>query len=501
METNRSPQHAKIMGLSDQSKSGNAETAPTLRRSETIEKGPMISTAFPPVGIDESPGADLLSVPIGAFYDKIPEQLLTSKKHDPARLIYIASEDVVSDEETKEATILLSILSLSCPEIFAHPIESADDIAITFSVGRPKTQPIEDGPDADAALQENAQPAGASATSESEIGKAASVEAGSAKSDTAAGSDKIRVKLAPILANLPPEIELFPAPILKDPETEIDLPLDLVKAQLKNGRVALAGTAFCAALPEDLRHLFGTLEPTAEIPIPLREVFRELSSDTIKLREDYEVGYSLEPIRTPFTVHAEEDAIRYGPGPGYSAKAPGDSGGKSAPETDAMMRGVASVGQQTNPMESGTPKIAAPPIPEVNFPATFDSPALQALFMTDEVLDLPKTMQKISELPGLRACLLTTTKGTKLWGESVDPIGAPALSSAFPGLLQQVASTLGETRSLQGMTLYFDRDPLSIILSNELCLVVMHDSRPFRPGVMEKILAVMQELDKISHTK
>jgi hypothetical protein len=130
------------MGLSDQSKSGNAETAPTLRRLETIEKAPMISTAFPPVGIDESPGADLLSVPIGEFYDKIPEQLLTSKKHDPARLIYIASEEVVSDEETKEATILLSILSLSCPEIFAHPVESADDIAITFSVGRPKTQPI-----------------------------------------------------------------------------------------------------------------------------------------------------------------------------------------------------------------------------------------------------------------------------------------------------------------------------------------------------------------------
>jgi hypothetical protein len=29
----------------------------------------------------------------------------------------------------------------------------------------------------------------------------------------------------------------------------------------------------------------------------------------------------------------------------------------------------------------------------------------------------------------------------------------------------------------------------------------MHDSRPFRPGVREKILAVIQELDKISHTK
>jgi hypothetical protein len=501
VEANRGPRHAKIMGLSDLLKTGSAETAPTLQRSETIEKAPMISTAFPPVGIDESPGAELLSIPIGAFYDKIPEQLLTSKKPDPARLIYIATEDVVSDEETKEATVLLSILSLSCPEIFAQPVESADDIAITFPIGRLKNEPIEDGLRANAALQENAQPPGTSAASEGEIGNAAGAEASSAKSDTAAASDKIRVKLAPILANLPPEIELFPAPILKDPETEIDIPVDLVKSQLKNGRVAMPVTAFCAALPEDLRHLFGTIEPTAEIPIPLREVFRELSSDTIKLREDYEVGYSLEPIRTPFTVHVEEDAIRCGPRPGFSAKAPGDSGGTSAPETDVTMRGVACVGQQTNQIEAGTAKMGAPPITEANFPTTFDSPELQALFMTDEVLDLPKTMQKISELPGLRACLLTTTKGTRLWGESVDPIGQPALSSAFPRLLQQVTSTLGETRSLQGMTLYFDRDPLSIILSSELCLFVMHDNRPFRPGVREKILAVIQELDKISHTK
>jgi len=466
------------MGLSDLSKSAGTEAAPTLQRSETIEQAPMISTTLAPVGTEEPPAAKLLSIPIGAFYDKIPEELLTSKKTNPGRLIYISSEDVVSDEETKEATILLSILSLSCPEIFAHPVENADDIAITFPIGPPKSEPIEDALPADA-LKGNA-----------------GAEAGSTKSDAAAANDRIRVKLAPILANLPPEFELFPAPILKDPEMEIDLPLDLVKSQLKNGRIAIAGTAFCAALPEDLRHIFGAIEPTAEIPLPLREIFRRLSSDTIKLREDYEIGYSLEPIRTPFTVHAEEDALRYRPSPRPSAKAPGVSGSKSAPEAGATRRGVASAGQRAEKAE-----IDAPPITEADFPATFDSPTLEALFMTDEALDLPKTMQKVSKLPGLRACLLTTTTGTKLWGESVDPMGEPALSSAFPRLFQQVTSTLGETRSLQGITLYFDRDSLSIILFNELCLVVMHDSRPFRPGVREKIFAIMQELDKISRTK
>src|SRR5262245_2965209 len=106
---------------------------------------PMICTALPLSGADESPGARLLSIPIGTFYDQIPERLLTSKKPDPARLICIASEDLVLDEETREVTILLSILSLSCPEIFAHPVESADDIAITFPIGRPRDEPAQHG--------------------------------------------------------------------------------------------------------------------------------------------------------------------------------------------------------------------------------------------------------------------------------------------------------------------------------------------------------------------
>src|SRR5262249_17663450 len=112
-------------------------------RSDSLT--PMIPTALPFSGTDDSPGAKLLSIPIGAFYHKIPEQLLTSKKPDPARLICIATEDLVLDEETREATILLSILSLSCPEIFAHPVESADDIAITFPISQPKDEPAERG--------------------------------------------------------------------------------------------------------------------------------------------------------------------------------------------------------------------------------------------------------------------------------------------------------------------------------------------------------------------
>src|SRR5262249_23568487 len=129
--------------------------------------------------------------------------------------------------------------------------ESADDMAITFPVSRPKAESSQDGLHPEVPAEGGAQPvAGANRTRESGLEKAATAAADSPKKDTAAASREIRVKLGPILANLPPEIELFPPPTLSDPETEIALPMDLVKSQLKDGRVAIAASLLFAGLPE-----------------------------------------------------------------------------------------------------------------------------------------------------------------------------------------------------------------------------------------------------------
>jgi hypothetical protein len=328
------------MGLSDSSKSGSENAAPSVQSSvaKTAEMTPMTSTALPPFGVEEAPGAQLLSIPIGAFYDKLPEQLLTPKKPDFARLIYMASDDVVADEEAKEVTILLSILSLSCPEIFAHPIQGEDDVTITFTLSQPKPEPLEHRLQRDSTLAENAQSGGAIVTLEGVVANTGTAIEGVTKSDAVAVSDEIRVNLEPILANLPPEVELFPIPILNDPQTEIALPMDLVKDQLKNGRVSIAATTFCALLPEDLKHIFGKIEPSAEIPIPLREIFPKLPSDAIKRREDFQLGYSRETIRTPFTVQAEEDAVRRGEEPELI----------SALKTDTGAQGIANIAPQAD---------------------------------------------------------------------------------------------------------------------------------------------------------
>ena len=489
--------------LSDFSESNGEDATQAVRCSETTEPGFPANIAFSASAVEESPGAAFFSIPIGAFYERLPEPLLSPKKPDLSQLTYIAWEDVVSDADTKEATILLSILSLSCPEIFARPVESADDIAITFPLDQSKTEPNQDGLHRGLATEGSPQPTttGAGAARESEIEKAVTAAGDSPKEDTAATSEEIRVKLAPILANLPPEVELFPPIVLQDPETEIALPVDQVKSQLKDGRVKIAASLFCAALPEHLKPIFGKIEPTAAIPVPLREIFQKLSPDSIELRKDFALGYSLETIRTPFTVQAEEDALRLATKAGFSMSQFGGPERGSALETGVVATKFPHIAPQANETKAAAAKPVPVPLTDTEFPAIFHSDALQALLMTEEILDLAKTIQKVSELPGLRSCLLTTIQGTKLAGKLAGPTKETSLSPALPRILQELKSALGAVRSLQGITFYFDQDPLSIILVNELCLIVAHDNRPFRPGVREKLFSVVQELDKISYAK
>jgi hypothetical protein len=151
--------------------------------------------------------------------------------------------------------------------------------------------------------------------------------------------------------------------------------------------------------------------------------------------------------------------------------------------------------------DSGIARLEPPPSAGISFPHSFDSHTLQALFMTEEVLDLPGTVKRLGELPGLRGCILATKDGKQLAGKLVDPWNEILLTS--PRLFRQVASTFKEMHfpSPDCITLYCDQDSLSIFSVDDLILAVLHDNRPLRPGVREKIMAAMQELGKISRTR
>ena len=69
-------------------------------------------------------------------------------------------------------------------------------------------------------------------------------------------------------------------------------------------------------------------------------------------------------------------------------------------------------------------------------------------------------------------------------------------SARMPELFQQARSKLANMHlgRLETITLYCGRDQLSTFIQGKLCLTVLHDNRPFKPGVREKVHAVISEL-------
>jgi hypothetical protein len=399
-----------------------AEPQP-ISPSPEVDPEPATSEASPPFV------APQISVPIRAFYEKLPPHLLTSKKPDLGRIVQIAEQDVVLDSETQEATLSLSILSLSCPEIFNRAIGDAEDIPITFPIRTAET-----------------------------------------------GSEKeIIIRLESVLSDFPPELETPSIRSLIGTPVEIALPLGLIQSQLEHGRVVVPGEIFCRALSSDLKPYFATIDSAAEIPIPLREIFSQIPAEAIKLREDQETDDPEETIPTPFTAQAEEDAKRFS-----------DIPATSTPPADEALQPT---------IEAPQPSVETPRIDVEK-----DSKRLQSLFMTDEPLDLTKTIQKVAELPGLRACILNTTTGLKLAGGLEDPGQEKTIAAFLPELFQHTQSSLEglHAGALETITLCYHLHQLSTFVQGELCLTVSHDNRPFKPGVREKIQAIISELSALS---
>ena len=278
---------------------------------------------------------------------------------------------------------------------------------------------------------------------------------------------EIRLRLAPIISNFPPGLEQLSIRSLRETKAEIVLPLDVIQSQLAHGRVVVSAAMFYEALPQDLKPCFDGIDPTEEIPIPLREIFSRLPPGFLKLRDDQEIDQLETTIQTPFREQAEEDGARLG----KVLDAP------TLPEPGPMP-------------EPFTPEI----------PAEVDSEKLHAIFMTDETLDLPKIIRMIGQLPGLRACLLNTIDGRRLAGTFNDPGKERAISALAPELFQEARSKLANMHlgRLEAITLYCGGDQLSTFIQGKFCLTVLHDNRPFKPGVREKVQAVISELMTLS---
>ena len=409
------------------------------------------------------------TVPIGAFYGKLPAHLLAARFPSLTRTVQIAEEDAVIDDETKEATLPLSILSLSCPEIFARPIEPSDDAPVTFSFAEPRD------------VEQTAAHHGSISQSVESLHPGAQISGSPTEISEAAqgAAPEIKVRLDPIIADFPLDLEPQTIHALAPTDAEVSLPLDTIKAQLPNGRVTVPASTFVAGLPADLKPLFAAIDPAAEIPIPLAEIFPRLPADVIEIRKDQVSDHPENKVATPFSEHVEEDARRFA---------------QTFPETGPRQEGAPQ--QEVGPQQQVGPQKIELGTSE----ADTASDKLQAIFMTDESLDLAATLRKVAELPGLRSCTLSTLDGQKLAGGLGDPTQEKFLAALFPDLFERTHPFLDEVRTgtLEAITLYTGTHQFSAFVHGKLCLIVVHDSRPFKPGVREKIQMVVNELEALS---
>jgi hypothetical protein len=108
-------------------------------------------------------------------------------------------------------------------------------------------------------------------------------------------------------------------------------------------------------------------------------------------------------------------------------------------------------------------------------------------------------LEKIAQLPDIKACLLTTGDhriiGGSLGNERLDHV----VRTLIPGLFDQSKSKLSEEglSPLQTVTCSCQDEQISCFGQDSVYLAVLHGPRPFKPGVREKIFRVLAELAKM----
>jgi predicted regulator of Ras-like GTPase activity (Roadblock/LC7/MglB family) len=128
-----------------------------------------------------------------------------------------------------------------------------------------------------------------------------------------------------------------------------------------------------------------------------------------------------------------------------------------------------------------------------------DQEKLQALFLTEEKLNVRRVVELCGELPGIRSCVLTrddAVVASHNVPENFDLVGMSSTASKMLSAMQESSSQLG-IGALPALTLHTERGPLSIVQNNRLTLLVVHADRGFIPGVREKLTATLGELSRM----
>jgi len=467
-----------------------------------------------------------IDIPLQTLWQSLPEGLAQDNTSlDPKRRIQIPRKEVRINDIDHTGTVSLYVVHAVCPDIFAAPVPALDNRSLKFPLpawerlrniempevkAAPDTDPesVKPQPDppivekSDSPLQEpkeqmdqhqtdeGAKPSNKPQPPSTTNGE---IQPPEAHPNRTGRSRNLRIALSPILRQLPPELNRAALHNVAGSNSEIELPFELIESQLPNGRVTVPLSIFLEALPETIRNAFTEVDQSTQVPIPLKEIFRHLPGDALPLRADQEVDEVGDPIDTPFTTTAREDAERFRNAASTVEKSDQES---AQPE---LSRSFSQSENTEAPSDTPEPVIPAPE-PEIPTAAAAKTEpnfsALQTVFLTDERLDLTTIIDKVSALPGLQTALLHTADGRRLVGAIGDDQFERTVLTLFPALFGEVKTKLDERAcpGLETLTFCWRQEQISVFSDGRLCLSVRHNRRPFKPGVREKLSLILSRL-------
>ncbi|RYD74603.1 MAG: hypothetical protein EOP84_19635 [Verrucomicrobiaceae bacterium] len=121
---------------------------------------------------------------------------------------------------------------------------------------------------------------------------------------------------------------------------------------------------------------------------------------------------------------------------------------------------------------------------------------LQALFMTEEVLDIESLARHVAALPGMHACALFAGDEAAQSGDFPSGFDLTALREMGVQFVSTATAFGGRLlgRGLENVTIQGGGYSATLFARAGLCLCVVHRARGFLPGVREKLAAVADEL-------
>ena len=125
-----------------------------------------------------------------------------------------------------------------------------------------------------------------------------------------------------------------------------------------------------------------------------------------------------------------------------------------------------------------------------------DQDALQAVFMTEEMLSVDRVVELCGGLPGIKSCVLAhgaAVIASHNVPESIDLVSLSAHALEMLAAMRQSAARMG-VGAVPAVTIHAEKGPITFFHQDDLCLLVMHKDRGFVPGVREKLQKVVEHL-------